>query len=77
MPMPLTRKNSAASWCRSRPPRVRNDHSRLSTYDTIVATSVAMIFAETGLFGRTDGLDPEEQDRVDHEARAADQGELD
>ena len=31
MPIPLTRKNSAASWCRSRPPRVWNDHSRLST----------------------------------------------
>jgi hypothetical protein len=31
IPMPLIEKYSAASWCRSRPPRVRKDHSRLST----------------------------------------------
>ena len=47
------RKNSAASWWRSRPPRVRKDHSRLSTYDTIVATSTAMIFAVIGLVSST------------------------
>src|SRR4051794_5799103 len=51
--MPEIRKNSAASWWRSRPPRVRKDHSRLRTYDTIVATMIAMIFAVTGLSSRT------------------------
>src|SRR6266536_6658431 len=51
--MPLNRKNSAASWWRSLPPLVRNDHSRLSTYDTIVATMIAMIFAVTGFSSRT------------------------
>jgi hypothetical protein len=49
----LTRKNSAASCGRSRPPRVRKDHSRFNTYEAMVATRMPTPFAVVGWSSNT------------------------